>query len=83
LYEYTLVVKLDEKERFINYFVALSPDKTQYFAAKLETEDNNFRDAPYYAPLHASMETLTFAAAENPKTDSSKPGNATVTDDKK
>ena len=83
LYEYTLVVKVDEKERFINYFVALSPDKTQYFAAKLETEDGKFRDESYYAPLHASMETLAFAAADKPKTESSKPEPAAVPDEKK
>jgi len=67
VFEYTIVLKLDQKDRFLNYFVAMAPDKTQYFAAKLETEDLNFRDQPYYAPLRESIGTLKFTPAAKPQ----------------
>jgi hypothetical protein len=84
VFEYTLVVKLgEEKERYITYFVALAPDKTQYFAAKLETQDSDYRDQSYFAPLHASMESLSFPPAEKPKTDAAAPSDKPAAAEKK
>ena len=76
MFQYTLVVKFDEKDRFVNYFVAMAADKSQYFAAKLETQENDFRDQPYYAPLLESLTALKFVAADKPKSDgATKPDN--------
>lgn len=66
MFQYTIVTKVEQEDYYETYFIALAPDKSEYFAGKLVTKDHEFRDQAYYAVLRASMAGMKFAAAEKP-----------------
>ena len=62
VHAFTLVTKTGDKEVFESFFVALAPDKSQYLVGKMTTNEKDFLEAPYYAPLRTSMSALRFEA---------------------
>jgi hypothetical protein len=80
-FEYELRTKVNGEEYFEDYFVALSADKTQYLAAKMVTQDKDFRSSPWFKPLQDSVMALKFPGAaplDQPKTNGSASGEVST-----
>jgi len=60
---YSLVTQLGEQELHEIFFVSLASDKSEYFVAKVATQEADYVKAPYFDPLRESMASLKYVAA--------------------
>jgi hypothetical protein len=63
VYLFTLVTKVMDSDVFETFAVSLAPDKSAYLVVKLSTREKEFKEAPYYQPFLASLDTLEFPSA--------------------
>ncbi|MFQ5478076.1 MAG: hypothetical protein ACE5E4_05625 [Candidatus Binatia bacterium] len=55
---FTLVSGSKENPVYETFFVSLAPDKSEYFVGRLTTEDEDFREQPYFGSLKLVLGTL-------------------------
>ncbi len=66
VYSYSFRTQIGDTELQEIFFVVLANDKSEYFVAKVTTKEAEYTQAPYFAPLKASLANLkhTHASAE-------------------
>ena len=60
---YTLVSKLGETEVYESFFVALAPDKSEYWIAKATSKEKDHQRTSYWSDLFGSLASLRFVVA--------------------
>ena len=68
---FTLVSKVGDKDLQEAFFVALAPDKSEYFVAKLATTETDYAESPYFKPFVESLSSLGHSADEAKDPDAS------------
>ncbi|MFP6625875.1 MAG: hypothetical protein VCA74_02280 [Deltaproteobacteria bacterium] len=58
---YTLSLKVDDMEVSQRFFVALAPDKSQYWVGRVASQEKNFASTPFYAEFYGSLASLKFS----------------------
>ena len=58
---YTLNLKVGDMEVSQRFFVALAPDKSQYWVGRVASQEKNFATTPFYAEFYGSLASLEFS----------------------